>query len=200
MASQFIKNTIQTLLEWTNLSNQSSADTLSFACEKHIEDKSKELKRKQDEHMKQEEDIKLCIENTEKARTMLENTNNILQNEIDDYKTNFRTLRDAINLVLQSQNEKNESISSLLELSSMVANFDTKNFQCNSKKYNDAVQNAEKVFSDALQCQESASSRLKSIEFERDNIERHIQEIKAIQEQLKQKMEKCKETRKTKDE
>lgn len=200
MASQFIKNTIQTLLEWTNLSNYSSADTLSLACEKHIEDKSKELKRTQDEQLKQEEKIKSCTEITENARIMLEKANNDLQNEIDTYKTNFRTLRDATNLVLQSQNEKNESISSLLELSSMVANFDTKNFQLNSKKFDDAVKNAEKVFSEALHCQERAVSRLKSIEFDRDNIQRHIQEIKAIQEQLKQKMEKCKETRKTKDE
>lgn len=200
MASQFIKNTIQTLLEWTHLSNYSSADTLSLACENHIEDKSKELKRTQDEQIKQEEKIKSCTEITENARLMLEKANNDLQNEIDTYKANFRTLRDAINLVLQSQNEKNESISSLLELSAIVGDFDTKNFEYNSKKLNDAVKNAEKVFLDALQCQENAVDRLKRIEFKRDNIQRHIQEIKAIQEQLKRKMEKCKESRKTKDE
>jgi hypothetical protein len=200
MASQFIKNTIQTLLDWTNISNYSSADTLSFACEKHIEDKSKELERKQEEQLKQEQKIESCAEITENARKMLETANNDLQKEIDAYKINFRILRDAINLVLQSQNEKNESISSLSELSKMVGNFDTDNFQRNSKKYDGSAKNAEKVFSEALQCQERAVDQLKSIEFDRDNIERHIQEIKAIQEQLRQKMERCKETKKTKDE
>ena len=49
MATQFIKNTLQTVIDWANLSNYSTADTLSFACEKHLEEKTKDLKKKQDE-------------------------------------------------------------------------------------------------------------------------------------------------------
>lgn len=200
MATQFIKNTLQTVIDWANLSNYSTADTLSFACEKHLEEKTKELKKKQDEQELQENHIDSCKINTNKARETLEEANNVLHGEIVEFKTKYKVLRDAINLVLQSQNEKDETIKSLLELSTILQQFDTKDFVLKSKKYNDKVENAEKYFSTMVDLEKDSLSRLESIKYEKGNIEQHIAEIESIKEQLENKLVNCKETRKTKDE
>ncbi len=200
MATQFIKNTLQTVIDWANLSNYSTADTLSFACEKHLEEKTKDLKKKQDEQELQENHIKSCKINTNKARESLEEANNVLHGEIVEFKTKFKVLRDAINLVLQSQNEKDETIKSLLELSTIVQQFDTKDFALKSKTINDEVKSAEKHFSTMVDLEKDSLTKLESIKYEKENIEQHIAEIESIKEQLESKLVKCKETRKTKDE
>lgn len=185
MASEYITTTLWKYFPWGK--EVSTATTLANACDTHILQKQSDLKiiiQSENANLKKYNEKKNV---TKDAKTTLKINQTCLSKVLKTHKENFKNVRDAINLVLQTPLNE-ETIQSIQQLYCLVNDFSETKFLEVVSDHKNKIKDSEEALKHAMQEEKQLKNIYLNTSAQREVIEEHIREIKRIQSQLDEKL------------